>query len=287
MFAIWLGELITEDGIGNGLSIIIFAGIVARIPSRLPNLGSTDTGATIRNILVFMILTILTVVVIVIVQEGQRRLPVKYGKQVRGRKMYGGGTTVLPLRVNTAGMIPLIFAQSLLTFPAVLAGFFRESPANWLANFSVSVINVFGNQGGALMSGQIVYWLIYFLMVVGFTYLYTDIMMKNQNMAEHLQRSGASLQGIQPGKKTEMYINKVVRRITIVGALFLGAVAVLPGVIQIVMNLLRPGSGTELQGALFIISGGGLIIVVGVVIDTFRQLDAEFKTRRRDLAFIR
>ncbi|HEC21910.1 MAG TPA: preprotein translocase subunit SecY, partial [Chloroflexi bacterium] len=137
------------------------------------------------------------------------------------------------------------------------------------------------------LGGQIVYWLIYFSMVVGFTYLYTDILIRNQNLAENLQRNGGFIPGIRPGKRTEEYINRVVQRITLVGALFLGIIAVLPGVIQIIMDLIRPGSGLELRRALFIISGGGMIIIVGVVIDTLRQLEAQLLMRHREGFFLR
>ena len=286
MFAIWIGELISEDGIGNGISLIIFVGIVARVPFSLPQLFSAQVGATVRNVLLFVVMTVLTLIVIVIVQEGQRRIPVKYGKRVRGTKMYGGGSTYLPLRVNTAGMIPLIFAQSILTFPAVIAAFFQRSGSTWVANAATTISNVFGSQGGALLGGQILYWTFYFLMVVGFTYLYTDIMIKNQNLAENLQRNGGFIPGIRPGRRTEEFINRVVTRITLVGALFLGFVAVLPGIVQIVMNLIQPGSGLEVRNALYIISGGGLIIVVGVVLDTLRQLEAQLVMRHRE-TFIR
>ncbi len=286
MFAIWLGELISEDGIGNGLSLVIFAGILARVPVNMMRLFSATGATVIRNTLLFAVLTILTVVTIVVVQEGQRRIPVKYGKRVRGTKMYGGGSTYVPLRVNTAGMIPLIFAQSFLSLPAIVAGFFTRSRSVWVANAATSIGNIFGQQGGSLLGGQITYWVVYFLMVVGFTYLYTDIMIRNQNLAENLQRNGGFIPGIRPGKRTEEFINRVVQRITLVGALFLGMVAVLPGAIQIVMNLIRSGSGNEIRSALYIISGGGLIIVVGVVIDTMRQLEAQLVVRHRE-SFIR
>jgi preprotein translocase subunit SecY len=286
MFAIWLGELITEDGIGNGLSLIIFAGIVARVPFNVVRLVSTETGITIRNIVIFVALTILTVLVIVAVQEGVRRIPVKYGKRVRGTKLYGGGSTYLPLRVNTAGMIPLIFAQSILTFPAILASFFRNSQAVWLANFMTWVSDIFGNQGGVSMGGQLLYWIVYFAMVVGFTYFYTGVMIQNQNLADNLQKNGGFIPGIRPGKRTEEFINRVVNRITLVGALFLGGIAVLPGVVMIVMNLIKQGSGTEVRNALYVISGGGLIIIVGVVVDTLRQLEAQLVMRHRE-TFIR
>ncbi len=286
MFAIWLGELITEDGIGNGLSMVIFAGIVARIPVNIVRLYSADTAATVRNSVLFLVLTVLTVAVIVVVQEGQRRIPVKYGKRVRGMKMYGGGSTYLPLRVNTAGMIPLIFAQSFLSFPAILASFFKNSNAVWVANTASTIETVFGGQGGNELGGQIIYWLAYFSMVVGFTYLYTDIMIRNQNLADSLQRNGGFIPGIRPGKNTEIFIQRVVTRITLVGALFLGTIAVLPGLIQIVMDLIQPGTGLEVRSALLIVSGGGLIIIVGVIIDTMRQLEAQLVMRHRE-SFIR
>lgn len=284
MFAIWLGELITEQGIGNGLSLIIFAGIVARVPSSFGAMMA-DPSTRARNLIIFLALTLLTVVVIVVVQEGQRRIPVKYGKRVRGTKMYGGGSTYLPLRVNTAGMIPLIFAQSILTFPAIVANLFTQSPTVWLANFAQSVSNIFGSQGGAFIGPQIVYWSIYFLLVVAFTYFYTDILIQNQNLPESLQKNGGFIPGIRPGKRTAEFINRVVRRITLVGALFLGGVAVLPGVVGIVLGV-AGGAPTSVTRNLLLISGGGLIIVVGVVIDTLRQLEAQLVMRHRD-AFIK
>nr|MBN1229954.1 preprotein translocase subunit SecY [Anaerolineae bacterium] len=285
MFSIWLGELITEDGIGNGLSLIIFAGIVARVPFSLTQLVSTSPTTAIRNSLLFIVMTVLTVVVIVVVQEGQRRLPVKYGKRVRGTKMYGGGSTYLPLRVNTAGMIPLIFAQAFLTFPAVVANFFINTPG-FLGNMANSISTVFGSQGGRGTGGQIAYWIVYFALVVGFTYLYTDIMIRNQNLADNIQRNGGFIPGIRPGKRTQEFIQKVVSRITLVGALFLGLIAILPGIVQIIMNLIQPGSGLEVRSAMYIISGGGMIIIVGVVVDTMRQLEAQLVMRKRD-TFIR
>lgn len=287
MFAIWLGELITEDGIGNGLSLIIFAGIVARIPDGIASMFlSTETATIVRNVSLFVLLTIITLVVIVIVQEGQRRIPVKYGKRVRGTKMYGGGSTYLPVKVNTAGMIPLIFASSILSFPAVIANVFSQTTNPTLKGIVDGMTIFFGNQGGTQTGLQSLYWFVYFLMVVGFTYLYTDIMVRNQNIAFTLQRSGGAIPGVQPGKNTESFIQKVYQRVTLVGALFLGLVAVLPGLVQIVMELIQPGAGAETRRALLIVSGGGLIIIVGVVLDTMRQLEAQLVMRHRD-TFIR
>ncbi len=265
MFAIWLGELITEQGIGNGLSVIIFAGIVARVPSGLYQLLQTHF---VFNLTAFVLLTLVTVVVIVMIQEGVRRIPVQYGKRVRGRKLYGGGSTHIPLKVNTAGMIPLIFAQSIVTFPAIIAGFFSGT-------FATRIQNTFGNQQG------FTYWFIYFLLVVGFTYFYTGVMIQNQNLADNLQKNGGFIPGIRPGRRTQDYINRIVNRITLVGAVFLGTVAILPGIMQVIQRLVLGEAAVSRNPAL-VISSAGLIIVVGVVIDTMRQLEAQLTMRNYD-----
>lgn len=265
MFAIWLGELITEQGIGNGISIIIFAGIVARVPSSLYQLLQTHF---VFNLVAFVALTIVTVVVIVVIQEGTRRIPVQYGKRVRGRKMYGGGATHIPLKVNTAGMIPLIFAQSIVTFPAIIAGFFSGTTAT-------RIQDTFGNQQGFL------YWFVYFWLVVFFTYFYTSVMIQNQNLAENLQKNGGFIPGIRPGRRTQDYINRIVNRITLVGAVFLGAVAILPGFMHVIQRLALGQAAVSGNPAL-VISSAGLIIVVGVVIDTMRQLEAQLTMRNYD-----
>lgn len=261
MIAIWLGELITEQGIGNGLSIVIFGGIVARMPQ---NLSSIYYGDGLTGLLIYGAIMAVTILVIVVVQEGQRRIPVQYGKRVRGRKIYGGQATHIPLRVNTAGMIPLIFAQSILTFPAIIAQFFRN-PVDQDPNLANHISDLFSAQ-------SVVYWPIYFLFVVGFTYFYTDVMVQQQNLPESLQRQGGFIPGIRPGRRTADYINGVMRRITLVGALFLGSVAVLPGVV----GILR---GSSQLNATMLISASGLLIVVGVVIDTMRQLEAQLLMR--------
>ncbi len=265
MFAIWLGELITEQGIGNGISIIIFAGIVAGVPSGLYQLLQTHF---VFNLVAFVSLTIVTVIVIVIIQEGTRRIPVQYGKRVRGRKMYGGGATHIPLKVNTAGMIPLIFAQSIVTFPAIIAGFFS-------GNTATRIQNTFGNQQGFW------YWFVYFWLVVFFTYFYTSVMVQNQNLGENLQKNGGFIPGIRPGRRTQDYINRIVNRITLVGAVFLGAVAILPGIMQVIQRLALGEAAVSGNPAL-VISSAGLIIVVGVVIDTMRQLEAQLTMRNYD-----
>ncbi len=271
MFAIWLGQLITEQGIGNGLSIIIFAGIVARAPQRLIQLitGSTQP---LFNIAAFILITIVSVIGIVYIQEGVRRIPVQYGKRVRGRKQYGGASTHIPMKVNPVGMIPLIFAQAVIAFPALLVNLFPDGPLRQ------SITSTFGSQSG------LIYWLTYFVLVVGFTFIYSDIMVGNQDLADNLQRNGGFIPGIRPGKRTQDYIVRVTRRITLVGALFLGIIAVVPGLMDFVNRLLFPNEAVSgsAGNAAYVLTGSGLIIVVGVVIDTMRQLEAQLVMRNYD-----
>jgi len=267
MFAIWLGELITRNGIGNGLSMIIFAGIVARVPNALARLITDEY--VLFNILAFALLTLVTVLVIIYIQEGTRRIPVQYGKRVRGNKQYGGGSTHIPLKVNSAGMIPLIFAQAIVTFPAIIAGIFFPN-----TDIGRSLQTAFGSQSGWA------YWVFEFVLVVAFTFFYTDVMIQNQNLADNLQKQGGFIPGIRPGKRTQDYITSVTRRITIVGALFLGIIAILPGLMTIVDYVFTGRTDiTRVNNPAQVISGAGLIIVVGVVIDTMRQLEAQLVMR--------
>lgn len=281
MFAIWIGELITEDGIGQGISLIIFGGIVSRM---IPNLAGLftipDQTARIFTIVGFIVLTTLTVLVIVIIQEGQRRIPVQYGRRVRGRKVYQGQSTYVPLKVNTAGMIPIIFAQSILTFPPLIANFFvgdLSTEGNIINQIARSISSFGSVQDPQSAPGSFfLYWSFYFLLVVAFTFFYTDVMVKQQNIPQTLQRQGGFIPGIRPGKRTEVYITSVVRRITLVGAVFLGLIAILPGIMALVGAILRIES---FQQSALVITGAGLIIVVGVVIDTMRQLESQLLMR--------
>lgn len=268
MFAIWLGELITEQGIGNGISIIIFAGIVSQVPLSLVQLLGSASPPPAYNLIMFVVIVLVSTIVIILIQEGVRRIPVQYGKRVRGRKQYGGASTHIPLRVNPVGMIPLIFSQSMITFPAIIASFLPEGP------FKQSITTTFGNQQGA------VYWLAFFALTFAFTFFYAFVMIGNQDIAGNLQRQGGFIPGIRPGKRTEEYITRVTQRITFVGALFLGIVAVTPGIVDWINSLIVPGylPGTT-NNAAQVISGSGLIIVVGVVIDTLRQLEAQLVMR--------
>jgi preprotein translocase subunit SecY len=264
MFAIWLGELIDQQGIGNGISIIIFGGIVTEIPGRVGQLLITNPMA----LLVFAVVTALTVVGIVIVQEGQRRIPVQYAKRVRGTKVYGGQSTHIPLQVNAAGMIPLIFAVSIMILPGVVASYLVGANVAWVANVAQFVQSTF-DPGGSF------YWIAYFFLVIGFTYFYTDVIFQQQNLAENLQRQGGFVTGIRPGKRTAEYLNGVVQRITLVGAVFLGVVAILP-------FLVRPLADTGEM----LVTSTGLLIVVGVVLDTMKQLEAQLLMRHYE-GFIR
>ena len=271
MFAVWLGELITEQGIGNGISIIIFAGIVAVAPLNLFNLISSNQELAVYNITVFVVITLISTVAIVLIQEGVRRIPVQYGKRVRGNKQFQMGRgQFIPMRVNPVGMIPLIFAQSIITFPAIIVSLFSPQPGTFLFDIQ----NAFGNQQG------LVYWGTFFLMTVGFTFFYADVMVGNYRLAETLQRQGGFIPGIRPGKRTEDYILRTTRRITFVGALFLGLIAIVPGIVDFINRILFPLEVTSTAGnAATVLSGAGLIIVVGVVIDTMRQLEAQLVMR--------
>jgi preprotein translocase subunit SecY len=278
MFAIWMGELITEDGIGQGISLIIFGGIVSQILPGVAGLFQLDdTTARIFTIVAFLIITVLTIFVIVIVQEGQRRIPVQYGRRVRGRKVYQGQSSYVPLKVNTAGMIPIIFAQSILIFPSVLAGIFITGEGGFVDTIATS-LSRFGNADPSVAPvGFAVYWLSFFILVVGFTFFYTDVMVRQQNIPQTLQRQGGFIPGIRPGKRTEDYITKVVRRITLAGAVFLGTVAILPGIMGLVGVILNI---PDIEQSTLVVSGSGLIIVVGVVIDTMRQLESQLLMRQ-------
>jgi preprotein translocase subunit SecY len=264
MFALWLGELIDEQGIGNGVSIIIFGGIVTDIPRNLQAL----LAGSISGLVALLIISVITVAVIVLIQEGQRRIRVQYGKRVRGMKVYGGQETYIPLRVNSAGMIPLIFASSMLILPGVVASYFQYNSNQVVASIAKDIFDIFNRQSD-------IYWVLYFVMVVLFTYFYTDVIFREQNLPETLQRQGGFIPGIRPGKNTADYLNNVLSRITLVGAVFLGLVAILPWFARSV-----------LQVQTMLITSTGILIVVGVVLDTMKQLEAQLLMRHYE-GFIR
>ncbi len=264
MFGIWLGQLISEYGIPKqGLSLIIFAGIVAQIPINLVRLFSDQQNGWWLFLMTIVIL-VLTIFAIVFVQQGRRHVPVLFPGRRIGSRMSMPVRSNLPLMVNMAGMIPLIFAQSIITFPAILASYIMNSQTTWLANFSTGIYNLFNGQSAA-------YAIMFFLMVVLFTFFYTDVLFAQQNYGDNLKRQGAQIPGVLRGAPTQKYLTKVQRRITFPGALFLGLVAVLPYIV----NLFLPQS---IGGAsLFLINSAGLLIVVGVVRDTFNIIETELK----------
>jgi len=272
MFAIWLGELISEYGIRNqGLSLIIFAGIVSRVPVSVGSLMADEQNRWI-SIAFLIVFTTLTIFAIVFVQQGQRNVPVMYPGRRVGNRMSMPVKGTLPLRVNMAGMIPLIFAQSLLTFPAIIASFFMGSQTAWVQSLANSIQNTFGGTGSA-------YWILYFLMVVAFTFFYTDVLFAQQNYGDNLKKVGAQIPGVSRGTPTQKYLTRVLRRITLPGALFLGMVAILPWLIGLLVPF---GQNT----GLLLVSSAGLLIVVGVVRDTFFNLEAELKLHGYDDALL-
>jgi preprotein translocase subunit SecY len=262
MLLVWIGELITENGIGNGTSIIIFGGIVASLPSTVGQLASSGSFSdNLIGTVMFVVLALITVVGIVLINEGQRRIPVHHAKRIRGNRQYGGNTTFIPLKVNSAGMIPLIFAVSIMVFPGMIANFLASSSREGVRSFAGWLSRFFNPQ-------SFQYNLIYFLMVVGFTYFYTMVVFQQQRIPENLQRQGAFIRGVRPGRQTAIYLQRVLNRITLVGALFLGAVAVLPYF------------ASQLTGInTLLLSATSLLIVVGVAIDTMRQLEAQLMMR--------
>jgi preprotein translocase subunit SecY len=260
MLLIWIGELISQYGVGNGISMIIFGGIVARLPAQVAQAFAGGTG--VMAVAIFAILAIVTIAAIVFIYEGQRRIPVQVAKRIRGSRMVGGQTTHIPLKVNSAGMIPLIFAQSILIFPGTVAGYFLGVENEWGRWLAESVYNFFNLQ---YSWG---YWILYFWLVVAFTFFYTLVIFQQQNIAENLQKQGGFIPGIRPGRPTAEYLYKVLMRITLVGALFLGLVAILP-------FLVRMATGVQTLS----LEATAMLIVVGVGLDTMRQLEAQLLMR--------
>jgi preprotein translocase subunit SecY len=267
MILVWLGELITENGIGNGISLIIFAGIVSRLPGFVQQgfvatSSSNGNGSGIISIVVFLIIGLLTIIGIVYIYQGQRRVPVQYPtKRMVGRGMLVGSaqTTYIPIQVNSAGMIPLIFAQSMLIFPTVLAQYLVGNSVNWLSNVAQWVGTYIANPS------LWYYWSIYFVLVVAFTFFYAYVVWQQQNIPENLQKQGAFIPGYRPGEPTSRYLQAILNRVTLGGALALGIVAILPYVSRV--------GGNQL------LSSAALLIVVGVVLDTVRQLEAQMVMR--------
>jgi len=260
IFLMWLGELISEKKIGNGISLIIFAGIIDRLPGLVQRTLVVFDPGQIFNLVLFSIIAVITIVGVVIINEGTRNVPVSYARHVRGNKMYGGVSTHLPLRVNMAGVIPIIFAISLIIFPPMIASFFMHAKSQILVKMAEFTIQVFQN--------RLIYGILYFVFVFAFTYFYTAVIFHPQQIAENLQKQGGFIPGIRPGKNTEDYLARVTNHIIFAGALFLGLIAILPLIIQ------------EFTGGLNLVIGGtSLLIVVSVVIEIVKQVESQLTMR--------
>lgn len=256
----WLGELITEKGIGNGVSIIIFAGIVASLPSGVSTMLATFDPTKIFVYLVFVAVALVTIAGVVLITEGQRNIPISYAKRIRGMRMYGGTSSHLPLRVNQAGVIPIIFAISIMLFPGMIAGFLAQASNPTIAKYAALVASVFQNQW--------FYGIMYFILVVMFTYFYTAVVFDPTKIAENLQKQGGYIPGIRPGRFTSEYLSKVMNRVTVAGSMFLGTIAVLPLMMQ---------GLTGIQA--LTVGGTSILIVVSVVIETIKQIESQLVMR--------
>jgi preprotein translocase subunit SecY len=264
----WLGELISERGLGNGISFIIFAGIVGRIPDQAGPIVTGPDGLV--RIIPFIIISIIVIAGVVFINEGQRRIPVQYASRVRGRRMYQGQTQYLPLKVTMAGVIPIIFAISILLFPAQIAQYFTASDIDWVQGAAQWVVNNLSS------NNVLVYGVLYFILVVFFTYFYTAFQFRPDQTADYLRKNGGFIPGIRPGRPTEEFLSRVTNRITLGGALFLASIAVLPLIVSVIIP------GTEaLQ-----LGGTSILIVVSVVVETMKQLEAQMLMRHYE-GFIR
>lgn len=267
MILLWLGEIISEYKIGNGISLIIFAGIVARLPQAAQqaylSLTNSTSALSPQNLITaasYLAVAVAVIGAVVLITEAQRNIPVSYAKRIRGNKMYGGVNTHLPLRVNQAGVIPIIFAISILLFPGLIANFFAHAKTQAIANAAAALNNFFQNttyQG-----------IVYFILVVAFTYFYTAIVFNPEEISENIQKQGGFIPGLRPGSQTAEFLYKVLNRITLVGAIFLGLVAVLPNVIQ---------AFTHTQS--LTLGGTSLLIVVAVVIEVMKQVQSQMVMR--------
>lgn len=256
LFLMWLGELITEKNIGNGVSILIFAGIVADFPNSIGQALFSYTPNQLFTYLAFAIVAIAVIVGVIYISEAQRNIPINYARRVRGMKVYGGVSTYLPMRVNNAGVIPIIFALSILLFPSMVA--------NFLAGSSIPVISSISASLAAFLQSNLWYAVFYFLLVVLFTYFYTAVTFDPKSISENIQKQGGYIPGIRPGPMTAQFMNHLLNRVTLVGAIFLGLIAILPNIVQAATGVTA-----------FTVGGTSILIVVSVAIEVMKQLDAQ------------
>lgn len=264
MFLMWLGELISEKGLGNGISLLIFAGIVARVPMSIFETFITWDPSKIPSYILFFASAVIIIAGVVWVTEARRNIPVSYAKRVRGMKMYGGISSYLPLSVNPAGVMPIIFALSILLFPTMLANFFGATSGP---------IGAIAKNVGGFFQNVWIHGVFYFVLIILFTYLYTMITFDPKTIAQNLQKMGGFVPGIRPGGSTVSFLKFILNRVVFTGAIFLGLIAILPSLIT---------GATGVQGFGFLIGGTSLLIVVSVAIDTLRQLNAQLEMREYD-----
>jgi preprotein translocase subunit SecY len=263
MFLTWLGDLISERHVGNGVSLLIFAGIVAGLPKALQQILLTFDITQITTLVMFIVIAIITVVGVVFITEGQRNIPVTYARRVQGMKQHGGTNTHLPLRVNQGGVIPIIFAISVIIFPSMIAQFLVQAKSSWLSGAATYVVQLFNN--------QIFYGIFYFILVIAFTYFYSAVIFKPEQVAENLQKQGGFIPGIRPGRPTAEYLQSTVSRINLTGSLFLGFIAVMPLLLQ---------AYTGMQS--LVIGGTSLLIIVSVVIESVKKVESQLEMHDYD-----
>jgi preprotein translocase subunit SecY len=264
IFLMWMGELISEKNMGNGISILIFAGIIAGLPSYFGQSLALYDRSQLVTAIIFAVMVVVTIVAVVVMHEAQRNIPIQYARQMRGSRLSGAVASNLPLRLNMAGVIPIIFAISIILFPSVIAQFFLNARTPFLRTAAEWVLQVFQN--------QLVYGILYFVLVFAFTYFYTSVIFHPDRVAENLQKQGGFIPGIRPGKPTAEYINWVTNRILLIGAVFLSLIAVLPLAAQ------------QLTGnATLVIGGTSVLIVVNVVIETMKHLEAQMTMREYEM----
>ncbi len=264
IFTMWLGELITEKNIGNGISIMIFAGIVAQVPVALQQLFATYDSSQLPTVLLYIVLAVVIIFGVVFVTEGQRKIPISTARQLRGQSL-AGRETHLPMKVNQAGVIPIIFAVSLVVFPPIVGQYLVTINISWIASAGQFLIDAFNN--------KVVYAILYFIFVFVFTYFYTAVVFKPEQIAENLQKRGSFIPGIRPGKPTADYLQYISNRIVLFGAAFLGVIAILPSVLQAVTS----GSTSNM-----VIGGTSVLIVVSVALETVKQIQAQIQVREYD-----
>jgi preprotein translocase subunit SecY len=257
----WLGELITEKGIGNGVSLLIFAGIIARFPNDIRQMLITWDSSRLPSYFLFFVMSLIIIAGVVLINEARRNVPISYAKRVRGMKMYGGVATYLPMNVNPAGVMPIIFALSILLFPGMIANFLAGS-AGLVGSIAKSAANF-------LQNGWI-HGIFYFILVALFTYFYTAVTFDPKTISENLQKMGGFVPGIRPGQSTANFINYILNRVLFIGALFLGVIAVMPSIV---------GGITGIMVFRFLIGGTSLLIVVAVVLETVQQINAQLQMR--------